>query len=133
VEPQQRAGSEPISRVLVVDDNEDMLESMRILLERAGYQVEVASNGAQAVLVQRERPAHVLITDIFMPEKNGIELIDHFKQEFPEVRIIAMSGGGELVKRDYLDRTELFGADSTLRKPFEPENLREALRRVLST
>ena len=132
MEPQLPAGSKPIRRVLVVDDNEDMLASMKILLVRAGYEVEVASNGARAVRLQRERPAHVLITDIFMPDKNGIELIHQFKEEFPEVRIIAMSGGGELVKRDYLGRSGLFGADSILRKPFDPEALRQALHRVLS-
>src|SRR5262245_19618749 len=98
VEPQLCARSMLVSRVLVVDDNEDMLVSMKMLLERAGYQVEVASNGERAVRLQRERPVHVLITDIFMPDKNGIELIHHFKQDFAAVRIIAMSGGGELIK-----------------------------------
>src|SRR5687768_8576653 len=84
----------PIARltpgILVVDDNEDMLESMRMVLERAGYEVDTASSGERAVLLQRERPADVLITDIFMPDTSGMELIGQFKHEFPAVRIIAM-------------------------------------------
>jgi CheY-like chemotaxis protein len=125
------ARAERARRLLVVDDNDDMLESTKILLERAGYEVEVASNGEQAVILQRERPADVLVTDIFMPDKDGVELINHFRREFPAVRIVAMSGGGMRTKRDYLADASLLGVDATLRKPFEPEALRQTLRRLL--
>jgi CheY-like chemotaxis protein len=131
VDSQLRERPDPAPRVLVVDDNDDMLESMRMLLESAGYEVGVASNGERAVALQRERPAEVLITDIFMPEKDGVELIGHFRREFPGVLIIAMSGGGERIQRDYLPDTSLLGVDATLRKPFEPEELRQTLHRLL--
>jgi CheY-like chemotaxis protein len=131
MESRLRGRAERARRVLVVDDNEDMLESTKILLERAGYDVEVASNGERAMILQRERPADVLITDIFMPDKDGVELISHFRQEFPAVRIIAMSGGGVRTKRDYLADASLLGVDATLRKPFEPEALLQTLRRLL--
>lgn len=120
-------------RVLIVDDNEDMLQSMKILLEVASYEVAVASNGARALSLQRERPFDVLITDIFMPEMDGMEIIDQFRREFPAIRIIAMSGGGKRIKgHDYLSDTQNFGVVATLRKPFEPEDLLQTLRRVLS-
>jgi CheY-like chemotaxis protein len=131
MESRLRGKAERARRVLVVDDNGDMLESTKILLERAGYDVEVASNGERAVILQRARPADVLITDLFMPDKDGVELISHFRREFPAVPIIAMSGGGVRTKRDYLADASLLGVDATLRKPFEPEALRQTLQRLL--
>src|SRR5688572_31645584 len=90
------AGSLP--RLLVVDDNEDMRQTMKRLLERLGYEVEVAANGARALEIQHKVAADVLITDIFMPDTDGLETINHFKASFPHVKIIAMSGGGASIR-----------------------------------
>lgn len=121
-------------RLLVADDDADMRQSMRLLLERAGHEVELAQDGARALELQRSRPADVLITDIFMPEKDGLETIERFRLEFPSVRIVAMSGGGVHVKGDrYLTTAEVAGADAVLRKPFEKDALLEALQRVTGT
>ena len=115
-------------RVLVVDDDDDLTRSMRILLERAGFEVELASNGARALEVQRNFPAHVLITDIFMPEMDGLETIQQFRQEFPAVKIVAMSGASG--RTDYLLTAGTAGAGGTLQKPFTEETLLQALRKV---
>jgi len=118
--------SEP-TRVLVVDDNPDMRESTRILLERLGYQVETAPDGAAALRAQRARAVQVVLTDIFMAGIEGMETIASFKRDWPGVRVVAMSGGGSLAKKDYLEAAIQVGADATLQKPFTLDALRKAL------
>lgn len=114
-------------RILVVDDNADMRESLRMLLGQLGYVTEGARDGQQALDLQRRRPFQVLITDIFMPGKDGIETIEAFRREWPQIRIVAMSGGGTLATRDYLGLAPDIGADAILRKPFTLETLQEVL------
>jgi CheY-like chemotaxis protein len=115
-------------RLLVADDSADMRESLKLVLERAGYEVALAADGLRALEMQRLRPADVLITDIFMPERDGLETITSFRREFPRTRIIAMSGGGLRVGRLYLDTAGIAGADALLRKPFDPKSLIQVLR-----
>ena len=122
----KKAGSR--GRLLVVDDNEDMRQSMKRLLEHFGYEVEIAANGARALEMQARVAADVLITDIFMPDTDGLETINHFRTMFPSVKIIAMSGGGANIREaDYLSTASVVGADAVLRKPFSKENLLAAL------
>jgi CheY-like chemotaxis protein len=114
--------------ILIVDDNEDMCRSMALLLGRAGYQVDSAPNGARAIEMQRAHPAQVLITDLLMPEKDGIETIEQFRRDFPTIKIIAMSGGGLRVKGErYLLAASVAGADAVLRKPFEMQAMLQTL------
>lgn len=123
----------PVTRVLIVDDNADMRLSMLIVLERAGYEVETASNGVRALELQRTRPAEILITDIFMPEADGLETIERCRKEFPGVKIVAISGGGNKIRSDgYLSTAQTAGADAVLRKPFESRLLLEILRGLIS-
>jgi len=110
-------------RILVVDDDADMRLTLKLALELAGYTVDVAANAREALEVQRERPAQVLITDIFMPDADGFEAIDAFRHEFPQTKIVVVSGGAQFTKRDYLPDAELIGADATLQKPFEIDTL----------
>ena len=118
----RRGLGQPTS-VLIVDDNADMRSFVRIVLERAGFEAQVAADGESALDLQRAHPVDVLVTDIFMPERDGIELIHQFKSEFPQVKIIAMSGGGQISKRDYLPLVADIGADRVLRKPFAADTL----------
>lgn len=118
--------------ILVVDDNEDMCAFLRLVLENAGYDVRSAPEGARALALQRERPADLLITDIFMPILEGFETITRFKSDFPRTRIIAMSAGGSGMKHDYLSTAGLIGVDATLHKPFGTDLLLDTVRRVLS-
>jgi CheY-like chemotaxis protein len=122
-QPVQGAGA----RVLIVDDNKDMRESTRYLLQLIGYDAEVASDGQQAMEIHRMRPVQILLTDIFMPGKDGIETIEAFRRQWPEIKIVAMSGGGAVATRDYLDVAPDIGADATLRKPFSLESLQQVL------
>ena len=118
------------TRILVVDDRSDVLGFVRAALERAGYQVDVAQNGREAMALQRQRPVDLLITDIFMPEADGMETIDRFRAEYPRTRIIAMSGGVEGMQ-DYLQIADQIGVDATLRKPFTIQELLSAVRGAL--
>ena len=123
--------SEAPRRILVVDDSADIRGFMRAALEHEGYRVALAENGREALDLQRERPAELLITDIFMPDVDGIETIARFKSEFPSVRVVAMSAGGAAKMQDYLRIAGYIGADAVLAKPFEVEELVRTVRRVL--
>ena len=114
-------------RLLVVDDDADMRLTLKLALEIAGYTVDVAANGREAVARQRQCPADVLITDIFMPDADGFEAIDAFRREFPGTRIVVVSGGASFARRDYLPDAELIGADATLQKPFDMDMLLRTL------
>ena len=123
--------SEAPRRILVVDDSADIRGFMRAALEQEGYRVAVAENGREAIEQQREQPAELLVTDIFMPDVDGIETIARFKSEFPSVRVIAMSAGGAARMQDYLRIAGYIGADAVLAKPFGVEELVRTVRRVL--
>lgn len=117
-------------RVLVVDDNEDMRAFMKIVLEQAGFEAELAPDGERALDLQRRNPADVLITDIFMPVSDGIETIERFKSEFPRTKVIAMSGGGQISRMDHLSVAAQMGAQAVLRKPFEAAMLLRTLQQL---
>lgn len=120
-----------MARILVIDDNEDVRAVVSGVLESAGHEVTVAPNGARGIEQQRKSPAEVVITDIVMPEKEGIETIRDLKQEFPELRIIAMSGAGMLNTANYLLTAKALGAHAVLRKPFGPSALLELVQDLL--
>jgi len=114
--------------IIIVDDDADQRLALRLGLELAGYPVREAANGAEALSLQRERASRFLITDIFMPESDGFETIAAFRREFPQTKIVAVSGGGTRAKQDYLPSARLIGVDATLQKPFDVTALLEMLR-----
>jgi DNA-binding NtrC family response regulator len=125
-------GPQAAERILIVDDNQDILFFMRAALEKAGYEVQTASEGGQALVLLATSQAGLLITDIFMPGQDGIETLRDCKARFPRIRIIVMSaGGGSGRKLDYLPAAELIGANATLRKPFKVDQLLDTVQRVL--
>ncbi len=107
-----------MARVLVVDDDEQLLSMIRTMLERDGHQVLDAMDGIQGMKMFRGNPVDLVITDIIMPEMEGLEMIMGLKREFPDVKIIAISGGARNEPGDYLKMAGLLGADRTLVKPF---------------
>ena len=119
------------TRVLVVDDNADMRLTTKLLLEAEGYVVEVAANGAEALRIQRERPSHILLTDLFMPEVDGLETVQSFRAAYPAMPVIVVSGGSSrgTDRADHLSVARELGA-LTLRKPVEPSLLIEAIRTI---
>ena len=119
-------------RILVIDDHDDICAFMKEALQLSGHVVDVASDGNSGLAQQRRQPADVVITDIFMPDADGMETIQRLKSEFPKAKIIAMSGGGMMSKNvDYLSMAREFGADRVLPKPFDHKALLVAVEAVL--
>ena len=122
--------SAPPKRILIVDDNADLRLMLKLALESAGYAVQVAADGREALRLQREAPADVVITDLFMPETDGFETIQGLRADYPHTRIVVMSGDSKRVRQDYLSSAELMGVQATLRKPVDVELLLQMLRRL---
>ena len=120
-----------MARILVIDDDGQVRGAIRRILERAGHTVLDAADGEAGIRLYRERPTDLIITDIFMPEQDGIETIQQLRREFPGVKIIAISGGDRTQTVDLRKDAELFGASRTLRKPFELTELLKAVRELL--
>jgi CheY-like chemotaxis protein len=115
-------------RVLVVDDDPEMRGAVERILSAAGYAVELAADGDQAIAAQRARPADVVITDVFMPTRDGLETIQFFHAQYPDLPIIAMTGGSPTGRMDeYLEVAKVAGARATLRKPFAAQALLDSL------
>ena len=79
-----------MSSILIIDDEEDIRDVLQMILEGAGHEIRVASNGNEAIELQRSEPADLIITDIIMPEKDGVNTIKEIRQEFTEIRIHLM-------------------------------------------
>src|SRR6185503_5182129 len=121
-----------MARFLIVDDDEDLGSVVEMILQLDGHETVVLKRSQEAVAAQRARPADVLITDIFMPDQDGLETIQQFRREFPQVKIIAMSGGGDTLRNvSYLFSAREMGAVQVLRKPFEKEALLNVVQQVL--
>jgi CheY-like chemotaxis protein len=105
-------------RILVVDDNDQMRALLRMLLEQAGHEVLDAANGKLALNLLKTERADLIITDIIMPEMEGIDLIMAIRSVDPRVKIIAISGGGKIDPRLCLNMADKLGADRILQKPF---------------
>jgi DNA-binding response OmpR family regulator len=115
-----------MSRILVIDDDEPLLMTLEALLTAAGHAVVTASDGLKAEQLFRAEPFEVIITDIVMPDREGLETITKLRREYPEVPVIAMSGGATNSKM-YLELAAKLGARRTLSKPFTAAALYEAI------
>lgn len=114
--------------ILIVDDEDAVRRCLRAVLEEAGYSVAEAANGRQAIEeLQRTTPS-LVITDLVMPEFEGIEMIQALRRDHPSIGIIAISGAGE---GRYLPMARLLGADATLPKPASPEQVLAEVERIL--
>jgi CheY-like chemotaxis protein len=114
--------------ILIVDDYDLIRTYLRRILQAAGYEVFEASNGREAIKRLREKAADLVITDLIMPEQEGLETIQFLRNERPDLKIIAMSGTAE---GQYLPLAEKLGADLTLPKPLRGEKVLEAVRKLL--
>jgi len=120
-----------VARILVMDDDELLRGALRVALEAAGYEVVEAGDGNAGLRLQREQAADVVLVDIFMPERDGLEVIKALQAETPRPKIIAVSGGGKTGQIEVLRAAAAFGASRTLLKPFQPRELLTAIREVL--
>ena len=116
-------------RVLVIDDNPDLCANLRAGLEIEGYEVLTAANGEQGLNQLAQQKVDAVVTDLFMPDKDGIETIVALRQRFPDLGIIAMSGR---LGSTYLPVAQEIGAAAVLNKPFALAELVSALRRLQS-
>ena len=120
-----------MERVLVIDDEPQIRSMLRLMLERAGYEVEEAPDGMEGIRIYRENPVDLIISDLIMPNKDGIGMMIELKKEFPDIKIIAMSGGGLNKPEGYLEGAKKLGANWTLKKPIDREELLQAVKHTL--
>ncbi len=120
-----------MKRILIIDDDTQFRQMLRQTLERAEYEVVEAPDGNEGIKLFRDGPTDLAITDIIMPEKEGLETIIELKREFTDVKIIAISGGGRLETKGYLNSTKRLKVARTFEKPFDREELLEAIQELL--
>lgn len=119
--------------VLVVDDEDHIRQLIRETLERAGYEVQEARDGRQGLERYRAKPTDLVIMDILMPDQDGLESIMTLRREFPAVRIIAITGGSDMIGiLNFLDVAKMLGARRTLQKPFDMQTLLDAAQAELA-
>lgn len=122
------------TKILLIDDNKDVREMLREELVAAGYEVTAVANGNAGLAAVRKAPVDIVVTDIFMPEKEGLETIVEMRRDFPQIKIIAISGGSSRPRNQRTDHLAIahdIGADEILRKPFEPAQLVGAIERLI--
>ena len=112
-----------MTRVLLIEDNDDVRTMLCLALEQAGCEVREASDGEVGLRLYRESPADVVVTDIIMPNREGLETILAIRAIRPDAAIIAISGGGHTSMEDCLWFANHFGAARVLAKPFDPSEL----------
>jgi len=119
-----------MARILVIDDQDHIRTLLRLVLEGAGHEVLDASNGRLGLELCREQSADLIVTDLYMPEMSGLELMLELTRSFLNVKVIAMTGG--LPHADMLNKAKLLGVRQTIEKPFEMEKLLSAVRYELA-
>jgi DNA-binding NtrC family response regulator len=121
-----------MSCILLVDDHPEFLSVQQALLERAGHTVVTAANGTKALAAVDSGNVDLVITDIIMPDKEGLETIIELRRRRPLLKVIAMSGGGRVGAWSYLELAEKLGAIRTLEKPFNETELNAAVTTALN-
>ena len=121
-----------MTRILIIDDEPIIRDVLIETLEREGYETVTASGGKDGIKIHRENPADLIITDLIMPDQEGIETIMELRREFKDVRIIAMSGGGKIGSDTYLQMAKTLGAIKSIAKPFNRKELLKTIQELLS-
>lgn len=120
-----------MKRILVIDDDIRIAELIQIWLQEAGYEVLIASDGQEGLKIQRENPVDLIITDIFMPQREGTGVLVDVYDEFPQTKVIVISGGGASDQVDYFELSRLLGAVKVFHKPFDMQELLETVQSIL--
>ena len=121
----------PSCSILIVDDEPGIRELLCMMLVAAGHTVVTAEDGVQAPKVMAAQPIDIVITDLLMPERDGLEFITEIRKKYPKVKIIAMSGGGHIARDSYLRIAKNFGAHVLLEKPFSQSGVLGAIEAVM--
>jgi DNA-binding NtrC family response regulator len=120
-----------MKQILIIDDEPQMRSMLKKMFEREGFDVTTASDGEKGIKTFKKNPADLIITDLIMPEKEGIELIMEFKKDYPDVPILAMSGGGRNSPDTYLNISKRLGAYAVFEKPIEKKELLAVIKKAL--
>jgi DNA-binding NtrC family response regulator len=128
--PKEHSTASGARRVLIIDDDADVRSILQALLENEGFICTVAADGEEGLRVQRSTPASVVVTDIFMPGKEGIETVFELVREFPQTKVIVVSGGAHIAGVDYGRLAVQLGAVKFLKKPFRPQELIDLVREL---
>jgi len=120
-----------MKQILVIDDEQPIRSLLKIMLEREGFDVITASDGKEGMKLFSKATVDLVITDIVMPEKEGIEIIRELRKGYPGTPVIAISGGGRNSSESYLNVAKLLGAVAILQKPVEKEKLLTAVKKAL--
>ncbi len=125
-----------MARILVVDDEGTIRASLKRMLEMNGYEVVLAGNGEEADRLYRENPTDLVITDLVMPEKEGLEFYNGLIDDYPDMKVILISGGGRKIEGEdldfILDVAKGSGVVDTFRKPFDVEELLKSVEKHLA-
>jgi len=121
-----------MTRVLLVDDDDLSRGAVHKMLERSGYTVHSTGQGSEALQHYKAEPPDLVITDLIMPDTDGLEIIQQLRRINPAVRILAISGGGRVDAEEYLSVARKFGAVAVLPKPFTGQELKQAVEHALS-
>lgn len=120
-----------MARILLIDDDYQFRNMLRQVLERANYQVVEASDGSEGTRLYTKHRFELVITDLIMPQKEGIETISELKKMDPDIKIIAISGGGRIGPDSYLHFAEKLGAKYTFAKPVDRKEILDAIHHLL--
>jgi two-component system, chemotaxis family, chemotaxis protein CheY len=121
-----------VPKVLVIDDDAMVRDTITFVLQRNGFNIATAEDGDQGALAYRRERPDVVITDIIMPQQEGLGMIVRIRREHPGAKIIAISGGGRIGNIDVLAAARTLGVDDIIAKPFEPEELLDRVNRVIA-
>jgi len=119
-------------KILIVDDEVQICESLKIFLERNGYTISVAADGAEALNKISSETFNLVVMDIIMPEKDGVELLVEIRKDYKNLPVIAMTGGGRIGKQNYLQMAKALGASAVLTKPYDLDDFLMVINELLN-
>jgi len=122
-----------VARILIIDDDDQLRHMLCQALEQAGYETVEARDGEEGLEHYRATPTDLIITDILMPGREGLETIMELRRADPGIKIIAISGGGQTGNMTFLEVARYLGAQRAFQKPFELRELLNAVREVLES
>jgi len=120
-----------MAKILIIDDEQYMINSIRRILEQEGYDVIEAPNGVEGMKMLHRNTVDLVITDMYMPEQDGIETIRDIRRHYPDVKVVAISGGGEIGSFSPLDAVRIIWAHEVFVKPFDSDEIIESVRKLV--
>jgi CheY-like chemotaxis protein len=121
-----------MARILIADDDSEIRITLQKLLQMVGHEVELAKDGLEAVRILDTETFDLMVTDIVMPNQEGLESIMQARQRHPDLHLIAMSGGGKDRTENYLRMAKSFGAEAIFMKPFSPREMLDKVNELVN-